>query len=66
MRRDIKLRFGDADPSFTVRNKLENLKKGGKSVHYFNAAFNEHAGLTGYNEVALVNAYYRGLNDNTL
>ena len=64
--RDVKLRFRDADPSFTARNKLEKLKQGSKSVHYFNVAFNEHARLTGYNKVALVNTYYGGLNNDTL
>ena len=32
----------------------------------YNSMFNEHAGLTGCNEVALVNMYFGGLNDDIL
>ena len=46
--------------------KLEKLKQGQKLVHTYNSMFNEYSGLTGYNEAALINAYYRELNNNIL
>ena len=63
---DVERRFGDSDPSFTTHTKLEKLKQGQKLVHTYNSMFNEYSGLTGYNEAALVNAYFRGLNDDIL
>ena len=63
---DLERRFGDSNPSFTTRTKLEKLKQGQKLVHTYNSMFNKYSGLTGYNEAALVNAYYGGLNDNIL
>ena len=62
----METRFGDANPNFTAQTKLEKLKQGQKSVHTHNSMFNKYSGLTGYNEVALVNAYYGGLNDDIL
>ena len=64
--REVEERFGESDPSFNTQTKLEKLKQGQKSVHTYNSMFNEHAGLTGYNEVALVNMYFGGLNNNVL
>ena len=64
--REVKERFGESDPSFNAQMKLEKLKQGQKSVHTYNSMFNEHAGLTRYNKVALVNMYFGGLNDNIL
>ena len=63
---DLERRFRDSDPSFTARTKLEKLKQGQKSVHTYNSMFNEYLGLMGYNEAALINAYYGGLNNDIL
>ena len=63
---EVERRFRDSDPSFTARTKLEKLKQGQKLVHTYNSMFNEYLGLTRYNEAALVNAYFGGLNDNIL
>ena len=64
--RELEERFGESDPSFNARMKLEKLKQGQKSVHTYNSMFNEFAGLTGYNKVALINMYFGGLNDDVL
>ena len=64
--KEVKRRFRDSDPNFTAWTRLEKLKQGQKPVHMYNSIFNEYAGLTGYNEIALVNAYYGGLNDDIL
>lgn len=63
---DLKARFGDSDPNFLARTRLQKLKQGDKSVHYYNSQFNEHMGLTGYNETALVNQYFSGLDSRIL
>ena len=63
---ELEERFGDSDPSFTACTKLKKLKQGQKSVRTYNSMFNKHSGLTGYNEAALVNTYFRGLNNNIL
>ena len=64
--KEVEERFGDVDPNFMARTKLEKLKQGQKSVHMYNSMFNKYTGLTGYNEVALITTYYRGLNDDIL
>ena len=63
---DLKVRFGDSDPNFLARTRLQKLKQGDKSVHYYNSQFNEHVGLTGYNETTLVNQYFSGLDSRIL
>ena len=63
---DLKARFGDSDPNFLARTRLQKLKQGDKSVHYYNSQFNEHMGLTGYNKTALVNQYFSGLDSRIL
>ena len=63
---DVEKRFGDSDPNFTTQMKLENFKQGQRSEHTYNSMFNEYTGLTGYNKVALINTYYRGLNNDIL
>ena len=63
---EVKQRFGDSDPNFTTHTKLEKLKQGQKLVHTYNSMFNEYLGLTRYNETALINTYYGGLNNDIL
>ena len=63
---EMKARFGEADPSFAARTKLSKLKQGGKSVQFYSSMFNELATLTGYNDQALVNEYFKGLNTDIL
>ena len=63
---ELERRFGDSDPSFTARMKLEKLKQGQKLVHTYNSMFNKYSGLTGYNEAALINTYFGGLNNDIL
>ena len=63
---DLKARFRDSDPNFLARTRLQKLKQGDKSVHYYNSQFNEHVGLTGYNETALVNQYFSSLDSRIL
>ena len=60
--KELRERFGDSDPHFSARTCLAKLRQGDKSVHTYNLWFNEHAGLTGYNETALVSQYFTGLN----
>ena len=64
--KEIKARFGEADPSFAARTRLSKLKQGGKSVQSYSSSFNELATLTGYNDQALVNEYFKGLNTDIL
>lgn len=64
--KEIRARFGEADPSFAARTKLSKLKQGGKSVQSHSSTFNELATLTGYNDQALVNEYFKGLNTDIL
>lgn len=64
--KEIKARFGDANPSFAARTKLSRLKQGGKSVQSYSSMFNELVTLTGYNDEALVNEYFKGLNTEIL
>lgn len=63
---EMKARFGDADLTFMARTKLSKLRQGGKTVQLYSSLFNKYAGLTGYNDKALVNAYFEGLNDDIL
>ena len=60
--KELKERFGDSDTHFSARTRLAKLRQGDKLVHTYNSWFNEHAGLTGYNEMALVSQYFTGLN----
>ena len=64
--RDLKARFGDADPTFSARTRLSRLKQGGNSVQSYSSKFNELAIQTGYNDEALVQEYFRGLNTDIL
>ena len=64
--KEVEMRFGDANPNFTTRMKLEKLKQGWKSVHTYNSRINEYWGLTSYNEITLINTYYRGLNNDII
>lgn len=63
---EMKARFRDANPTFMARMKLSKLRQGGKTVQLYSSLFNKYAGLTGYNNKVLVNAYFEGLNDNIL
>ena len=59
---EVKARFGEADPTFAARTKLSRLKQGSKSVQSYSSLFNELALLTGYNNEALIQEYFKGLN----
>ena len=63
---DMKTRFREADPTFAARTKLSRLKQGSKSVQSYSSSFNELALLTGYNDKALVQEYFKGLNTDIL
>ena len=63
---DLKARFGEADPTFSARTRLSRLKQGGNSVQSYSSKFNELALQTGYNDEALVQEYFRGLNTDIL
>ena len=63
---DVKSRFGEADPTFSARTRLSKLKQGGNSVQSYSSKFNELAIQTGYNDEALVQEYFKGLNTDIL
>ena len=63
---DVKARFGEADPTFSARTRLSKLKQGGNSVQSYSSKFNELAIQTGYNDEALVQEYFKGLNTDIL
>ena len=63
---DMKARFGEADPTFSARTRLSKLKQGGNSVQSYSSKFNELAIQTGYNDEALVQEYFKGLNTEIL
>ena len=60
--KDVKARFGEADPTFSARTRLSKLKQGGNSVQSYSSKFNKLAIQTGYNDEALVQEYFKGLN----
>ena len=64
--RDLKARFGEADPTFSARTRLSRLRQGGNSVQSYSSKFNELALQTGYNDEALVQEYFKGLNTDIL
>ena len=64
--KDLKGRFGDADPTFSARTRLSRLKQGGNSVQSYSSKFNELALQTGYNDEALTQEYFKGLNPDIL
>ena len=64
--KDLKARFGEADPTFSARTRLSRLKQGGNSVQSYSSKFNELALQTGYNDEALVQEYFKGLNPEIL
>ena len=63
---DVKGRFGDSDPTFSARTRLSKLKQGSNSVQSYSSKFNELALQTGYNDEALVQEYFKGLNTDIL
>ena len=63
---DMKARFGESDPTFAARTKLSRMKQGSRSVQSYSSSFNELALLTGYNDEALVQEYFKGLNTDIL
>ena len=63
---DVKARFGEADPTFSARTRLSRLKQGGNSVQSYSSKFNELAIQTRYNDKALVQEYFKGLNTDIL
>ena len=62
----MKARFGEADPTFAARTKLSRMKQGSRSVQSYSSSFNKLALLTGYNDEALVQEYFKGLNTDIL
>lgn len=63
---DMKVRFGEANPTFAARTRMSRLKQGSKSVQLYSSIFNELAIQTGFNDEALVHEYFKGLNTDIL
>ena len=55
-------RFGDANPELTVWAQLTRIQKGTHLVHMYSNKFNKILIKTRFNEQALVDCYYEGLN----
>jgi len=58
---EFRQRFGDHDPAETARQAIDSLEQGLSSVDRYVAAFMSHATKTGYNDIALVSSFKRGL-----
>jgi len=58
----IQSRFGDLDPQYTARQKLEKTKQTG-SVEDYNTEFKKYARKTGFSDADLADKYQKGLND---
>jgi hypothetical protein len=56
--------FKDTHSDKKARAKLTALKQGNFSVDSYTSAFNDISKDTGYNDAALMEAYYKGLNSN--
>ena len=59
---DFKEAFEDPDPAGTAQYKMEMLKQGTQTADEYVASFNELKADTGFNDVALVNSFQKGLN----
>ena len=64
--KDLRARFGETDPTFSARTRLSRLRQAGNSVQSYSSKFNELALQTGYNDEALVQEYFKGLNPDIL
>ena len=60
--KSLEARFRDANPELTARAELSKITQGSKLVHKYSNEFNEISIRTGFNEEALVDQYYEGLN----
>jgi hypothetical protein len=56
--------FGDPDPSFTARQRMDSLKQGNNTAEDYVASFREIKDETGFNDAALIDKFERGLNSN--
>ena len=59
---EFKQTFGDPNPAGTARYKLSQLKQGSHTAEEYVSSFREFMDDTGYNDVALVESFKRGLN----
>ena len=59
--KSLEARFGDANPELTVRAELSKITQGTCFVHEYSNKFNKISIRTGFNEEALIDRYYEGL-----
>jgi hypothetical protein len=62
--KDFKKAFGDPNPGQTARHKISQLKQGTHTADEYVASFRELKDETGYNDVALVERFKKGLDQN--
>lgn len=61
---DFRRTFGDPNPGGTARHKISQLKQGNHTADEYVASFRELKDETGYNDVALVEKFKKGLDQN--
>ena len=54
--------FGDPDPAYTARHKMDQLKQGNQTAEEYAASFKELSIHTGYNDAAHMEKFEKGLN----
>jgi hypothetical protein len=62
--KEFKKAFGDPNPGQTARHKISQLKQGTHTADEYVASFRELKDETGYNDVALVERFKKGLDQN--
>ncbi|KAJ7578916.1 hypothetical protein C8J56DRAFT_1110978 [Mycena floridula] len=62
----LKTSFDDLDSDTIARNKLDSIHQGSRDVQAYITDFEQWEGASGYNEMALVHIFEKGLNRNIL
>ena len=62
--KSLEAQFGDVNPELTARAHLSKIAQGTRLVHEYSNEFNKISIRTGFNEEALIDKYYKGLNRN--